>query len=273
MMTLSIPLESDALQFSCSACGSCCSHIRGFIPEADKKFIEQYAFGKLPVVQLVPVEHMTFPLWDWEASRFKQWGKDVGIDPHVKPLRAMYDQVSGKAIILTYFMDAEHDACPMLTAEKKCSIYHTKRAYVCRLFPFNKSPFSFAGDVDKDQLFGECGAMEKIIQVVPGKVNELVPFLQKAFPHGEFLNAVQNDIIIEWANKTIIELMKKKMLRPLLNVPYGEIKEKIDKAQKIDFTEFLVECGYWVAEQRKQMIARFDANEDAGERIAPLLHR
>lgn len=261
-----ISLESGVPEFNCSACGSCCAHIRGFIPEKDKRFIEQYAFGKLPVVQIVPVERMTFPLWDWEASRFKQWGAEVGIDPLVKPLRAIYDLNTHKAVVLTYFMDSEGDACPMLV-DKKCSIYRTKRAYVCRLFPFNKSPFSFSGAVDKNQLFGECGAMEKILPVVPDKINELVPFLKKAFPNGEFLNAVQNDLIVEWANKTIIELMKKKLLKPLFNMPYSEIKQKIDVAQKIDFTEFLVGCGHLTINEMEKKFVSFDNMKEARKKL------
>ncbi len=257
-----IPLKENVPRFTCNACGSCCSHIRGFIPDADKAFIEQYAFGKLPVVQLVPVERMTFPLWDWEASRFLDWSKEAGIDAHIKPLRAIYDQKSGKAIVLTYFMDSETDACPLLR-EKKCAIYHTKRAYVCRLFPFNKSPFSFSGDMDKRQLFGECGAMEKIVHVVPEKLQEAVPFLEQAFPDGEFLNAVQNDIVAEWANRTIVELMKKKMMAPLFNVAYGDIKAKIESAPKINFTNFLVEAGHWTEGQKKEKIECFDENMDA----------
>ncbi len=131
----------------------------------------------------------------------------------------------------------------------------------------NKSPFSFSGAVDKSQLFGECGAMEKILPVVPDKLSELVPFLEKSFPNGEFLNAVQNDLIVEWTNKTIIELMKKKMLKPLFNALYSEIKAKIDAAEKVDFTQFLVECGYWTEEQKDAMIEGFDGNEGAMERI------
>src|SRR3989344_4742367 len=85
-----IPLDEKP-QFRCSACGSCCSHIRGFIPEQDREFLKEYAFGRMPVVQLVPVERMTFPLWDWEASRFRQWGAEAGLDSRIKLLRAIYD--------------------------------------------------------------------------------------------------------------------------------------------------------------------------------------
>jgi Fe-S-cluster containining protein len=257
-----IPLESSTPSFGCNACGSCCSHIRGFIPESDKRFIEEYAFGKLPVVQLVPVSQMTFPLWDWEASRFKEWGQEVDIEPHVKPLRAIYDMNSGKAIVLTYFMDSKTDACPMLI-DKKCSIYHTKRAYVCRLFPFNKSPFSFAGKIEKEQLFGECGAMERLVSMVPQEMNEAIPILQEMFPQGEFLNAVQNDIVVEWANRTIVDLMQKKLIRPIFNVPYAGIKAKIDSAPQVDFSDFLVECGYLSMQEKDALISSFDENTQA----------
>ncbi|MBI2124637.1 hypothetical protein HYT92_02485, partial [Candidatus Pacearchaeota archaeon] len=109
-----IPIQPETPKFKCNACGSCCSHIRGMIPKEDAEFIKKYSFGKLPVVQLVPVERMTFPLWDWEAKRFMEWQKEVNIDARIRPLRAIMDLKSNKAIIVTYFMDAETDACPLL---------------------------------------------------------------------------------------------------------------------------------------------------------------
>src|SRR3989338_8929990 len=162
-----IPIGSETPKFKCNACGACCSHIRGIIPKEDLEFMREYAFGKMPVVQLAPVEQMTFPLWDWEAKRFMQWQNEVNADARIKPLRAIMDLNSNKAIILTYFMDGETDACPFLK-NNKCSIYHTKRAYVCRLFPFNRGPFINQGGMNlKDGMFGECGAMEHILLQVP----------------------------------------------------------------------------------------------------------
>ena len=185
-----IDINSETPKFKCNACGSCCSHIRGMMPHEDREFIKENAFGKLPVVQLVPVERMTFPLWDWEAKRFMEWQKEANVDARIKPLRAIFDLNSNKAIILTYFMDAETDACPLLK-ENKCSIYNTKRAYVCRLFPFNRSPFINQGKKFlKEDLFGECGAMEKILPQVPEDFNEMIKFLNDTFPDGSFLNAV-----------------------------------------------------------------------------------
>ncbi len=264
-----IPLTEQP-RFQCSACGECCSHIRGFIPSEDRKFIEEFAFGKLPVVQLVPVERMTFPLWDWEAKRFEGWSDEIGKDARIKPLRAILDLNSNTAIIMSYFMESVGDACPLLE-NKKCSIYHTKRAYVCRLFPFNKSPFSFSGKAVPSQLFGECGAMEKLLPALPEELKELIPFLEHAFPDGSFLNAVQNDLIIEWANRIIIDLMKAKKIRPAMNLPYAELLERVDRARKIDFTDFLVECGHLQREEMDALIGRFDENSEAKEKIAPFL--
>jgi len=258
-----IPLQNQP-QFRCSACGECCSHIRGFIPESDRKFIEEFAFGKLPVVQLVPVSQMTFPLWDFEAKRFLEWGRDASIDPRIKPLRAIYDQNTNTKIILTYFMDSEGDACPMLK-DRKCAIYHTKRAYVCRLFPFNKSPLAFSGSMDAGSMFGECGAMEKLLPAMPKERKEAIEFLKAAFPSGELENALQNDLVSEWANRTIIDLMKKKMVRPAMNYPYEALMGKMQNAKSMDFTDFLVECGHMSKEGMDALISRFDENADAKE--------
>ena len=221
----------------------------------------------MPVVQLVPAEQMTFPLWDWEAKRFMEWQKEVNTDANIKPLRAIMDLKSNKAIIVTYFMDSENDACPLLK-DNKCSIYHTKRAYVCRLFPFNRGPFTTKKKISKEELFGECGAMEKIIPAMPEDFGSMIKFLNEAFPDGSFLNAVQNDVVIEWCNKTIIELVRKRIIRPIINYPYEFLSKRIANAEKIDFTDFLVEIGYITTNEREDLIRRFDDNTDAIERIS-----
>jgi len=263
-----IKIESETPKFQCNACGSCCSHIRGIVPKEDREFIQQYAFGKLPVVQLVPVEQMTFPLWDWEAKRFAEWQDELNVDAGIKPLRAILDLNSNKAIILTYFMDSETDACPFLM-DGKCSIYHTKRAYVCRLFPFNRSPFTNQDGIKlKENLFGECGAMEHILPQVPNDFERMIKFLNEAFPDGSFLNAVQNDIVVEWANKTIIDLMKEKIIKPVMNQPYNFLLRRIGNADKIDFTDFLAESGYLIENKIQELIKRFDGNTDAAEKIS-----
>ncbi len=266
-----IPISSEIPKFQCNACGSCCSHIRGIIPKEDREFIKEHAFGKLPVVQLVAVEQMTFPLWDWEAKRFMEWQHEVNVDGRIKPLRAIMDLNSNKAIILTYFMDGETDACPFLK-DNKCSVYHTKRAYVCRLFPFNRSPFmQQEGMLPKENLFGECGAMEKILPQLPEDFDKMIKFLNEAFPDGSFINAVQNDIIVEWANRAIIDLMKKKIIKPAINYPYEFLLKRIINSKKIDFMDFLVGVEYLTENERKDLINRFDNNIDATEKIKSFL--
>lgn len=260
---MNIPLE-EKQGFHCQACGQCCSHIRGFIAPEDKEFIKEYAFGQLPIVQLAPVERMTFPLWDWEAARFRRWGAEVGLEGNIKPLRVILDLNTDKAIVVTYFMDSEEDACPFLDSEKKCSIYHTKRAYVCRLFPFNRGPFlQLQQDVPKESMFGSCGAMEPLLPLLPEKKEELIPTLKEMFPDGELQNAVQNDFIIEWVNRKVIELMRSKKIRPALNYPYDKFLKRVENAEKIDLMDFLVESGEMTSEEREELIARFDGNEDA----------
>lgn len=262
-----IKIDVDIPKFKCNACGSCCSHIRGIVPKDDKLFIEKYGFGKMPVIQLVPVEQMTFPLWDWEAKRFAEWQHDANVDARIKPLRAIMDLKSGKAIILTYFMDSNNDACPFLK-DSKCSIYHTKRAYVCRLFPFNRGPFANGPNARHfGDMFGECGALKEVIQNLPSDSNGMVKFLNVAFPDGSFINAVQNDIVIEWANKTIIDLIRKSIIKAAINYPYKFLLKRVDNAEKIDFTDFLVESGYLSEKEKSDLISRFDNSIDANEEI------
>ncbi|MBI2208482.1 YkgJ family cysteine cluster protein [Candidatus Woesearchaeota archaeon] len=245
--------------FQCNQCGSCCSHLRGMMPREDREFIEKMAYGKLPLVQLTPIEKMSFPLWDWEAKRFMKWQKEVNVDAKINPSRGILDLNSNKAIIVTYYMDS--DACPFLR-EKKCSIYHTKRAYVCRLFPFNRGPFlKTSQEPTKHNMFGTCGAMDPLMPLMPEKYDDMVKFLSKAFPDGSFENAVQFDCITEWINRTIIDLMRKKMLRPAINYPYELFLKRFENSEKVDFTDFLEDIGY--IESKEELIKSFDDNQDA----------
>ena len=253
--------------FKCNQCGSCCSHIRGMMPREDKEFIERMAYGKLPLVQLVPIEKMSFPLWDWEAKRFKKWQHEVNVDGKIMPSRGILDLNTNKAIIVTYFMDS--DACPFLK-DKKCSIYYAKRAYVCRLFPFNRGPFLDVGDsATKQNMFGTCEAMDSLTSSIPETYDDMVRFLSKAFPDGSFENAVQFDYINEWVNKTIVDLMKKRILRPAMNYPYNFFMKRFENAEKIDFTDFLEQSGY--IGSRGGLIKGFDENMDAKEKIEEFL--
>jgi len=245
--------------FKCLQCGSCCSHIRGMMPQEDKEFMKEMAYGKLPLVQLVPIEKMSFPLWDWEAKRFKKWQDEVNIDAKITPSRGILDLNSNKAIIVTYSMDS--DACPFLK-DKKCLIYHTKRGYICRLFPFNRGPFLKTGEEpNKNNMFGACCGMDKLMPLIPKDYNDMVKFLSKAFPDGSFENAVQFDYITEYVNKTIVDLMRKKLLRPAMNYPYDLFLKRFENAEKIDFTDFLEQSGY--IDSKEGLIKRFDENADA----------
>jgi len=128
----------------------------------------------------------------------------------------------------------DSDACPFLK-DKNCSIYYTKRAYVCRLFPFNRGPFLDVGDKPrKENMFGTCGAMDPLMPLIPETYDDMVKFLSKAFPDGSFENAIQFDYITEWVNRTIVDLMKKKMLRPAINYPYEFFLKRFNNTEKID---------------------------------------
>ena len=95
------------------------------MPQEDIEYIKQMAFGRLPIVQLVPVEKMSFPLLDWEAERFKKYQHEVNIDAKIKPLRAILDLNTNKAIIVTYFMDS--DTCPFLKHAETQSVSGTPK--------------------------------------------------------------------------------------------------------------------------------------------------
>ncbi|MBS3097283.1 YkgJ family cysteine cluster protein [Candidatus Woesearchaeota archaeon] len=252
-------------RFICQQCGECCAHIRGGIIKEDETFLREHAYGKMPLIQLIPLEKMSFPLWDWEAKRFREWEQDINVDAKIQPSRAILDLNENKAIIITYFMD--YDSCPFLK-NKKCLIYNKRRAYVCRLFPFQRTPFLNIGEMTKDFL-GTCPAIEDL--KIPDGIKEQVKLFNKYFQDGSFLNAVQNDIVTEWINKTIVGLVKNKIIRSAMNYPYGFLLKRIERAEKIDLTDYLISKRLYKKDEMTELISRFDGNIDAKERIKGFL--
>ena len=252
-------------KFKCIRCGECCSHIRGLISDDDKKFLSEFGYGKLPLVQMHPIEKMSFPLFDFEAKRFLEWAKEVKVEPKIEESRVIFDLERNKTIVVTYHMDA--DSCPFLK-DKKCLIYDKYRAFICRLFPFNKGPFLSTGDaLSKEGMFGSCPAISEIIEKLDDSdIKVFVKQLHEAFGD-DFLNIVQFDYMMEFLNKMIIELMKEKKLRPAMNYPYEFLMKRIKNSEKIDLMDFLISEGIKSRQEAESLIKRFDNNYDAKDKL------
>ncbi len=253
--------EKQPPKFICRQCGQCCSHIRGMMSEEEKKFLKEYAYGKLPLVQLVPIEKMSFPLFDFEAKRFKIWEKEVNIDAKLMPSRVVLDLNSEKSIIVTYYMD--YDGCPFLKG-KKCLIYDKKRAFICRLFPFNRGLFLGTGEkVRKEYMFGSCPAIQDILpKLDDSDKKRLINQLYQSFGE-DFLNMTEYDYLTEWINRLIINLIKDKKIRAAMNYPYNYLLKRIANSKKIDLMDFLVEEKIKTKEEVVALIDGFDNNTDA----------
>ncbi|MEK6808098.1 MAG: hypothetical protein AABY14_00255 [Nanoarchaeota archaeon] len=237
------------------------------ISKEENDFLKEYAYGRLPLVQMIPVNETSFPLWDWEAKRFSEWQKEVNVDAKIKPSRGIYDIQRNLTIIVTYCMD--YDKCPFLTDTGKCKIYNKKRAYVCRMYPFQRSPFlNIKQPAIPENLLGTCPVSDKILKSVPKDFDEMIIFLYKYFKtDSAFYNVVQNDIIIEWINNIIIELCKKNIINPAMNYPYHYLLKRIENSEKIDLTEFLVMEKIYNREEVNEIIKCFDDNIQAKEKI------
>jgi len=83
---------------------------------------------------------------------------------------------------------------------------------------------------------------------------------------------VQNDIVVKWANKTIVDLMREKIIKPAMNYPYEFLLKRISNAEKIDFMDFLVEKKHLSPAEKESLINRFDNNIDAKEKINQFLN-
>jgi len=254
-------------KFICRKCGQCCSHIQGFISQKDNEFLEEYAFGKLPLISLTPVKKTSFPLWDFEAKRFLKKAKDKRIDSKIKPSKIIFDLNENKTIIVAYSIDS--DSCTFLK-EGRCMIYED-RAFICRKFPFQHTPFLDTGEEKrKEDMFGSCPSITELLKDLNVEdKNESSKYLSAAFGAG-FEAAVEHDIITEWVNKKIIELMKGKILRPALNYPYSFLLRRIETSLKIDFTDLLVEKSIYTRSNMDEIIRGFESCEEAKTQIGNL---
>jgi len=274
-------------KFHCIQCGQCCSHIRGMISEDEKKFLKKYAYGRLPLIQLFPIERMSFPLFDFEAKRFKEWEKEININAKIMPSRVVFDLNSKKSIIVTYYMD--YDSCPFLK-DNKCLIYNKKRAFICRLFPFNKGPFLKTGEeLKKEDMFGSCPAIKEILPELDDKLlnpkdskglgnsknfqsNRKILAKQLYESFGEdFLNIIEYDYLTEWINRLIVDLMKQGKIKPAMNYPYKYLLRRIINSEKTDLMDFLTQEGIKTSDEIEKLIKGFDNNIDAKEKLKEFL--
>ena len=260
-------------QFKCTCPGQCCTRIRGMISEEESNFMREYAYGRLPLVQLIPVEKTSFPLWDWEAARFNRWQNEVNVNARIIPSRGIYDTKSNSTIIVTFCMD--FDSCPFLFDGGKCKIYYTKRAYVCRMYPFQRSPFlNVEQPAIPKNILGACPVTDEIIQNIPEEFNEMIKYFHIYFTSdGAFHNAVQHDIIIEWVNQVVMDLMKKKVIFPQMNYPYDYLMKRVSQSRKISLTDFLVDINAFSRGEMDKIIKGFDENTGAKDKIESYLNQ
>jgi Fe-S-cluster containining protein len=201
--------------FECKRCAKCCRHIRGDLPEEDKKFVQDFYYGKLPIIWVVPLGQMTFPLMPWEAKRIKEIKPDV----EMKPLRIIYDLKSSRAIVVAYFFD--EDACK-LEKDGVCPIYKD-RPYVCKQFPIQHVNETIVSDL--------CPNVDKNTKD------------WKEYFGQSYTDAVEHAKAIKWFNDTIFELIKNGTIRPAVMYPYDYLMKRYENSKKIDFLDFLKEEG------------------------------
>jgi Fe-S-cluster containining protein len=258
------------MRFQCTQCGECCSHIRGLIPQEDKQFLKEFAYGKLPLVSLFPIEKMSFPLFDFEAKRFKKWAMEVNVNPKIKPSRVIFDLKSNKSIIFTYYMD--YDACPFLK-NKKCLIYNKKRAFICRLFPFNRGPFLDTGEkLSKNSMFGSCPSVLPLLSKLDD--TDKAVFVRQLYDifSSDFLDIIEYDYLTTWVNKLIIDLFRRQLIKPAINYPYNFLLKRINNSEKIDLSDFLVINKIKTHKEIESLIKDFDTNSHAHKLLGDLIN-
>jgi len=135
-------------KFSCKNCGACCT--------------------KFSVIGALP-------FFEWEVEGIIEEAKILGVSLDIRPINLMFDEISGIYFFPQYGMFNE--PCPF-HVPGKCLI-HSKRPYVCRMFPLIKTPsidgtevdfgwFSYCPNFDMPKLVEETN-YEKLNQKILNK--------------------------------------------------------------------------------------------------------
>jgi len=207
--------------------------------------MEELMRASFPLVQLVPVDRVSFPIFSWEKEALESAAKEKGIDALFRPLRGIYDTPTGKTVLVSYFIDS--DECPFLL-ENLCMAYD-RRPLVCRMFPFNSGPKSS----EKVEYASFCPGCKEIQTIN-------LPAMHEFF--GENLtNAIQNDLVVEKVNRLIIGLMRDGHVKPALNYPPQQVLRMMLKSEKMDLFDFVREKGIMTEAQISEFI---DEANDTG---------
>ncbi|MBU0615047.1 MAG: YkgJ family cysteine cluster protein [Nanoarchaeota archaeon] len=250
-------------EFKCSNCATCCKNIRGFLTEKQKKELRKYSFGALPMVSLIPVERIAFPLWDFEAKKLIKDATEKGIEHKIRPSRAIFDLDSNQAIIVSYSIDS--DFCTFMKGNQ-CQSYE-KRGFVCKMFPFQHGPFLKLEEFAINEMFAGCPSMANILDNLEKFDKKKLTMQLKEKFGDSFLSVLQSDLITQWINNMILTLVKEKKIRPAMNYPYDLLLKRIDNSKKIDFMDFLVEIKEMTKEDKDNLIHCFETNHHAKEKV------
>lgn len=253
-------------EFKCQHCAKCCSNIKGFKSEKDKEFALEYAFGKLPIFSLLPLEDHSYPLWDFEAKRLIKDAEEKNIQHKIQPAKAIFDLNTNQTIITNYSID--NNICTFLEGNR-CRSYE-KRGFICKMFPFQHGPFLKIDEFTINQMFGSCPSIKDIIDHL--ETYDKKKFSKQLYERfgDSFLAVLQADYITEWINKTILELMKTKKLRPAINYPYDLLLKRVNNSEKIDFMDYLVQINKITEQEKEELINKFLNNKNAKEKLDDL---
>ncbi len=213
------------MKFNCIKCGECCSNIRGRIDGDEKEFIESNFFGKMPIVQLVPVDKMSLSLWGWEADKLVERAKELGIDAEIKPFRVVFDLKENKSIVISYFLD--HDNCPFLK-DNECLCYED-RPLVCKQFPIQTVSLEDKPVLAKCPALKDVGVMRR---------EEMKDYFGESYDA-----AVKNDSVIEWHNMKVMELIKEGKVKPVKDYPFNFLLKRVGNSEKMNFTDYILDKG------------------------------
>ncbi|MDP2749724.1 MAG: YkgJ family cysteine cluster protein [Nanoarchaeota archaeon] len=253
------------MKFDCIKCGECCMHIRGNLPEEEKAEFQALAFGKLPIIQVISVRDMSFPIWNFEYKQIQDFlEKNMNKKDYehymsmIKPARIIFDLNSNKTLIVAHCIMS--DECVFLDkkSNNSCKIYDV-RPLVCKQFPFQSGPLA-----GQKVYFGNCPANDKL------EFNDaILQDKEKMLDiYGEsYLAAAQKDIYMDWVNRTVMDLFQAKKLRPAMNYPYPFLMKRYEMSEKILFTDFLVDVGFMTAEEVEKQFAGIKNNKDAKKEL------
>ena len=150
-------------ELPCIGCAECCRFREKINLDEDEEKIKIALFQKTGTIYLYPFSRYTINITKDEKEILEKKARKKNLIIRILPKKVFLTKDS--ILIYDYFID--HDVCPFLTEENKCSIYES-RPKICQDFPemkYSNNVFEeFQKEYDKKVIKEDYDSCLKIVK-------------------------------------------------------------------------------------------------------------